>query len=317
MNIALLFSGQTRKIDENIFRKSLQYFIGSNKADIYISTWDDPGISMEHGHGVHQGLRVKSFSVEPYLSKLFHGFQVKAINIESYESWKNNLKENYKDIFLSKKYSFNTKNSLAQLYQIYKSYLLYENNKTIEYDFIIRVRLDSVFLFSFKEQCSNPEKIYNINFGRAYLPNRIYDIFFYGGELSMRKICKTWEKIPQLINDFYENGLDRRDACRLLYLSSRKNNISVESVRYRYVDALRIRRSKYNFLSFVLYCGAIDINHRSIIKWQEFLSNARTIFGLCTTIKAFLLFYIDHNVVRNISRMIIKFFKSQRLNNDI
>jgi hypothetical protein len=317
MNIALLFSGQTRQIDENIFRKSLKNFIGNNTAEIYISTWETPGASMEHGYGKCQDLSTNNFSVRSYLSMLFEGFQIKAINIESYDNWKNNLKDEYKDIFISTEYSVNTKNSLAQLYQIYKSYLLCQNIKTIEYDLIFRVRLDSIFLFSFKEEYLASEKICSINFGRAYFPNRIYDIFFYGSGFAMGGICKTWEKIPLFVNDLHENGLDKRDACRLLYLSAMMNKILVESARYRYADVLRVRRSKYSFLSFVLYCGAIDAKFSSTDKWQEFFRNAMTNFGVFITVKAFLLFYIDHHLLRNIYRLMTNFIKLPRLKNDI
>ena len=81
--------------------------------------------------------------------------------------------------------------------------------------------------------------IYNLNFGRAYYPFRIYDIFFGGSRNSMNFISTIWSQIPSLVKNNFENGLDKRDSRRILYLAVSKNKSKVKNFPSRICDVYR------------------------------------------------------------------------------
>ena len=60
------------------------------------------------------------------------------------------------------------------------------------------------------ESIKKSSNLYTINFGRAFYPNRIYDIFFGGSNKSMSFLNDIWEKLPDLIYDKFDNQLDKR-----------------------------------------------------------------------------------------------------------
>ena len=163
------------------------------------------------------------------------------------------------EINSSKKFNVLTKNSLPQIYQIYKSFCML-GDKYDEYDVIIRLRFDSLFTSEFKPSLISQDTIYNINFGRAYYPQRIYDIFFYGLPSDIKYVFCTWLYLPELIKNPFDNGLDKRDACRLLYLAARKFHKKVESTLVRYTDIYRPRAGVFGYLEWIIFCRFCENN---------------------------------------------------------
>ena len=109
-----------------------------------------------------------------------------------------------------------------------------------EYDLIFRCRFDSIYIHPLElyplKNFLNSTNLYNLNFGRAYYPNRIYDIFFGGSKKSMSFLDKIWISIPQLVENNYSNGQDKRDACRLFFVKEKSNNIKIKSFKTRICD---------------------------------------------------------------------------------
>lgn len=246
-SIALLFSGQFRAIDFELFRKSFALFIGDKfHYDIYIATWDSMGISMNHRE--ENSIIFNDGNVDSYLKEMFDGFNVKRKKIYFYDDWLKNLSSEYKSIQNSEDFTFITKNSLAQLFLIQQSYLLVPSINN--YDFFIRLRFDAIFVFELKEYLDR-SLVYHLNFGKAFYPDRIYDIFIVAPRKYAKYLFETYSKIPELINNGFENGLERRDACRLLYLSvsNLEDPPPVVSLNYRYCDTFRDKMVLIDYLT--------------------------------------------------------------------
>ena len=54
-----------------------------------------------------------------------------------------------------------------------------------------------------------------------------------------------WENIPNLINDDFDNKLDKRDACRIIYVAAKKNYISIDTFETRICDVFRNFKNNY------------------------------------------------------------------------
>ena len=237
LKLAILFSGQVREIDPELFNQGLKLFTQDIDADIYISCWSELGKSMNHKidniHKVDDRIRLEGF-----LTKAFQNQDIKKINIESYENWWNKQSSKVKRIQDDDEFSYITKNSVAQLYKISDSYKMIDN--PADYDVLVRARFDSIFIKPFKDYKKIKKNvIYNINFGKAYYPNRIYDIFFFSTPGRGENVFNCWERLSDYVYSEFNNGLERRDACRLLFNAAKVNLVDVESVDIRFADVYR------------------------------------------------------------------------------
>jgi hypothetical protein len=255
MKIALLFSGQVRNIEKEYFKRSLTNFIGDNECDIYISAWSNSGVSLNHGIKNLKNFE-NNINVEEYLQILFEGFNVKKVLIEDFTLWKKNLSEEYQNIQESEEFSYLTINGLPQLYQIYKSYQIYEDLNE-DYDLVFRVRFDSIFTSTFVESADGKDSINHINFGRAEYSNRIYDIFFYGKPLIVKNIFNTWIYLPTLIKNKNITSMDSRDPCWLLYQCKEKFNIKDNGKINRYTDIYRNPTKIQKYFTYIMYLGLV------------------------------------------------------------
>ena len=246
MKVAFLFSGQLRNVPVGLFRKSLYNLTNNLNYDIYAYLWDETGKSLNHSTK-----EVKNFNTENpkiLMNKLFTGFKLKKVKYDSFKTFLDNLDPQYKEIYNSKKYHFGTINSMPQIYTLSKCFKLI-SQELYNYDLIFRCRFDSFFIHPITlynlEKIKQNNNLYNLNFGRAYYPKRIYDIFFGGSIESMLFLNDIWEKYIELINDNFNNNLDKRDACRIIYLAANKNNIKVSSFDTRICDIFRNFKKNY------------------------------------------------------------------------
>ncbi|MBO6989148.1 MAG: hypothetical protein JJ831_08145 [Prochlorococcus marinus XMU1422] len=250
MKIAFLFSGQLRSIPLNLFRKSLLNLTKDCDYDIYAYLWNEQGKSLNHAQ--YQKKIFQKDKTSDLITKLFSGFKIKNIEYDSFEIFKKKLKKEYKKIFKSKDYDFATVNAIPQIYTIAKSFNLINNLD--DYDLIFRCRLDSLYVHPLKlydlEEIKRSNNLYSLNFGRAYFPERVYDIFFGGSKDSMIFLADIWEKLPYLVENEFDNRLDKRDACRLLYLAANEYDINVQSFETRICDVFR--DFKNNFYEYYL-----------------------------------------------------------------
>jgi hypothetical protein len=279
MKVALLFSGQIRDLDPELFNRGLKLFCRRINAEIYLTFWDEPGISLNHKIS---NLKVKvdnHFDINSYIEKAFNGFKVKKISSESYDQWRTKLNVKYSKILSNDLYSKLTIHSLPQIYQIFKSFNLVSNID--QYDLIFRCRYDLQFVSDFSEKNFKRNTIYNLNFGNAFFPERIYDIFFWGTPKALKAVFNTWQNIPELVNDAFDNNLDKRDPCRLLYLSAINANNNVKSGKIRYCDIFRPpKKTYYEYLVSILHWNLNDQDLKDkIFVRKSFFINARTELG--------------------------------------
>ena len=246
MKIAFLFAGQYRPISKDLLRRSIQNLTKGLDYNIFCYSWDEPGESLDHREDIP---KIESNS-DSYtqISSIFSEFNLKEIYTESYDDFIINLPKNYKKILNSKIYHKGTIFALPQIYTLSKCYQLLATDEN-EYDLIFRCRFDSIYLHPLNlyplKTFLNSSNIYNINFGRAYYPNRIYDIFFGGSKKSMVFLDEIWTNIPQLVENSFNNGQDKRDACRLFFLAAISKNIKIKSFKTRICDIYRPFKDNY------------------------------------------------------------------------
>ena len=246
MKIAFLFAGQYRPLPKELLRHSIKNLTKGIDYDIFCYSWDEPGESLDHREDVPK-IKSDNDSYKQILS-IFSEFNLKEIYTESYEDFVINLPQKHRKIFNSKIYHKGTIFALPQIYTLSKCYKLLENNKD-KYDLIFRCRFDSIYLHPLKiyplRKFLNSSTLYNINFGRAYYPNRIYDIFFGGSKKSMSFLDQMWNNVPQLVENNLNNGQDKRDACRLFFVAAVTNKVKIKSFKTRICDIYRPFKDNY------------------------------------------------------------------------
>ena len=246
MKIAFLFAGQYRPIQKDLIRYSIQNLTEGLDYNIFCYSWDEPGESLDHREDIP---KIKSNNDSfSQISSIFSEFNLKEVCTESYENFVINLPKKHKKILNSRLYHKGTIFALPQIYTLSKCYKLLDNDEN-KYDLIFRCRFDSIYLHPLKiyplRKFLNSSDIYNINFGRAYYPNRIYDIFFGGSKKSMSFLDQIWDNIPQLVENNLNTGQDKRDACRLFYVAAVLNNIKIKSLNTRICDIYRPFKDDY------------------------------------------------------------------------
>ncbi len=246
MKIAFLFAGQYRSIPNDLMEYSLSKLTKGIDYGIFCYSWDEPGESLDHRENIPKTKNANdSFD---QISNVFSNFNLKKICTESYNKFVLNLPKTHKKILNSKIYHKGTIFSLPQIYTLSKCYELLKTDLH-EYDLIFRCRFDSIYIHPLElyplKNFLNSTNLYNLNFGRAYYPNRIYDIFFGGSKKSMSFLDKIWINIPQLVENNYSNGQDKRDACRLFFVAAKSNNIKIKSFKTRICDIYRPFKDNY------------------------------------------------------------------------
>ena len=301
MKVAFLFSGQLRELELDLFRKSLVNLTKDLDYSIFGYTWKEMGKSLNHKNNL-SGIDLVE-NIDEKISFLFKDFNLLDFGYESFRDFKKKLKGEYRDIFYSKEYDFGTVNSLPQIYTLYKSFELLEKSK-LKFDLVFRCRFDSIFIHPIKifplKKILSSGKLFNLNFGRAYYPKRIYDIFFGGSMESMNFISTIWDDTPFLVKNNFDNSLDKRDCCRILFLAASINNINVKSFPSRICDVYRnndLTYSKYLISSHLIN---LRLNKKNILylsfilKWfrQRNLSNIKINFYLIQAILLIPLVYV-------------------------
>lgn len=237
--IAVCISGEMRYFNDPAVVDGYNKFIAPHNPDVFISTWDHIGKSMNHGYTNPSELKTTHLTIKSDISAAYN--DVKLLKIDNYNNWINNIKPDYRHVIHDPHYNPQTVNSCAQLYKIADSINLktsYEKINGFVYDIVVRIRPDNLFVKDFNFTIDN-NTIYNMNFGVAYYPNRIYDILFYGDSLSMNSVAQSYNNFISLIQNSFNNGLCKRDACRLLYLQAVTSKLDIKTIETRLCDVYR------------------------------------------------------------------------------
>ena len=266
MRVAFLFSGQFRSVPYALFRKSIDTLTKDLDYSIFSYCWDEIGNSLNHRNQISKLKKVDN--IDKNIKSYFNGFNLVKSKNESFKEFNLKLQKSHKEILNSKKFHFGTVNSLPQIYTFHKCYgLLEETNE--KFDLVFRCRYDSIFLHQLKqfplEEIFHNNFLYNINFGRAYYPKRIYDVFFGGSINAMNFLSDIWDDLPSLVNSKFNNGLDNRDCCRILYLAAKLRNIKAKSLSSRICDVYR--GDDYAYSKYLINSHLINssLNKKNII----------------------------------------------------
>lgn len=235
--VAILLAGEMRNFDNiELIQKNNEYLFELYNCDIFVSTWDKRGFSPYHG-----SINNKIYSDNKIND--INNYNIKTTNIENYEDWFDNLPDTYKEIYykgLKCGDKLINATIFPQLYKIWDCNRLkteYETQNDFKYDLVIRFRPDMCLVEEIPEEYLNDflnitkelsaNKIYTLNPPKIFYPNRIYDIFFYGDNDSMNKLCNCWLTILDFIHHPFDNNLPIVDACRVLYVCCLFNNLNV------------------------------------------------------------------------------------------
>jgi len=268
MKVAFLFSGQLRQFSNDLFKKSLSNLTKDLDCSIFSYCWEEEGKSLNHQENISETNII--LDIKDRINYIFEDENLVKFGIENFKEFKINLPKKYKEILNSNKYHFGTVNSLPQIYTLHKCYELLEESND-HFDLIFRCRFDSIFIHPFKslplKEMINKKYLFHINFGRAYFPNRVYDIFFGGSPQAMKFLKTIWNDIPMLVNNNYRNGLDKRDCCRLLYIASNLNSVKVKSINSRICDVYRFGNDEYlkYLISSHLISISLNLNNLKIL----------------------------------------------------
>ena len=277
VKIALIFSGQYRDIPQEIFRESLNKFIEGYDYGIFSFSWKEKGISLNHKSKIP--LAEKDLDSKIIIENLFSEFNLVKNESVSFKDFPKLISKKHNSILNSKEHKIGTIHSLPQIYAIHRSYKLLQPFLN-EYDFIFRCRYDSIFIHPISfyeiEKYKDKNYIYTLNFGRAYYPKRIYDVFFGGSKKSMGFLQNIWSFLPNDIESTFNNGLDKRDACRLLYIAAKRENKLIRTFNSRVCDVYREFDSK-QYISYLisshLFSSRININSyrtfKSALIWSQ------------------------------------------------
>ena len=310
MKIAFLFSGQLREVEVELFRKSLLNLTKDLDYTIFAYTWNEVGKSLNHNNNIPEINILEN--IEEKIKFLFKDFNLLDFDYESFSDFKKKINGEHGEIFNSKKYDFGTVNSLPQIYTLNKSFELLEKSK-LKFDLVFRCRFDSIFIHPIKlfplKKIISSRKVFNLNFGRAFYPNRIYDIFFGGSRESMNFISTIWEDIPFLVKNNFDNGLDKRDCCRILYLAASINDIKIKSFPSRICDVYRNNELTYSKYLISSHLVKLRLNQKNILYlafilkwfWQRNLSNIKLTLYLIKALIFIPLVYLKRLKYLNIS----------------
>jgi len=238
--VAVCLSGEMRFFTDELVMNGFETYIQSWNPDIFISTWDHVGISMNHGYISPKDIKEREDTLHLHIQNTYKN--LKAVEIENYNEWIDSISQEDYNIIYSDTFYSRTINSYPQLYKIYKANKLkmdYEKELGFKYDVVLRIRPDNLFIKPLDLNQISSNLIYNINLKGAFYPNRIYDIFFYGGSEEMDVVSDSYRFFKQLLYSPFDNGLCSRDTCRLLYLQAINAGFVCESTKNRPCDVYR------------------------------------------------------------------------------
>lgn len=250
MKIALLICGQMRTFDHPKVLNYLNQLIKKFNCDVFLSTWNNRGISVWSEHALKNQLSVqteeKNKSInEEHLNLIFN---IKKYKIDNYDQFiiekctdemKFLLNQSPDNLYFSKA------TSIPSLYKLYSAYQLldeYEIENNIKYNLVIKTRPDFLHVHNDIEQYFDrtDDTLFHINTGITYCPDRVYEMFLLSSAKNMKIVCDSWLNFNQLVNSNYSLHMSRLDACRLVYSQCVLNNIKTETFNKVLGDILRI-----------------------------------------------------------------------------
>jgi len=250
MKIALLICGQMRTFDHQKVLKYLNQFIEKFNCDVFLSTWNNRGVSVWSEHALKQqefiqnqeknkAISLDHINLIPNIKKYTIDNYEEFINTQCNDEIKSFLNQSPDTLYHSKA------TSIPSLYKLYSAYQLleeYEKENKIKYDIVIKTRPDFLHVHTDIEKYFDriDDTLFHINTGISYCPDRVYEMFFLSSSSIMKTVCESWLNFNQLVGTDYSLHMARLDACRLVYSQCILNNIKIDTFDKVLGDVLRI-----------------------------------------------------------------------------
>jgi hypothetical protein len=256
MRAAILLCGQMRCFDDpNVLQSVRGFFSAFDKCDIFVSTWSNRGVSYDHG-SVRKTGREEDMIEESAIRAAYPDL-VRSVRIHDIRGWEGGLDGERKKVYEEGFDWHGVKikgTSVPQLFTLWDANQQRqqwvreqrESGVVVKYDVVIRCRPDVVFggdrswLESSLMLVPNTITAINCKASRTFWQSRVYDIFFYGDERAMNLLCDAYNMFDFLVVHPFENGLHKRDVCRLLYVQAAMlHSLQVRDLQY---DACKVYR---------------------------------------------------------------------------
>ena len=239
MRVAILYCGQMRTFDHPIPVSTIEQYLTPFNPDIFVATWSNRGISfaIENNHHQEESLTISAELLNAHYPKLITS------SILDFNSWLEKLDPELAKMYVGIKDTWGQPvTAIPWFNQMYIASQLkqqHESTHNFKYDVVLVTRPDIWILGipAFQEMKANT--IYHTNIGRVYWPNRIYANFFYGSSSNIDDLLTAWLDIKTLFQHPFNNGLDYRDPCRLLYIQACNKGINVETMPKYIADPYR------------------------------------------------------------------------------
>lgn len=236
MKAAILLCGQMRTFREpDVLQSLLAFFKQFEACDLFISTWDEQGVSYNHGN-----VQDRPDSQHPISDSLLRSTypDVRGCAIHSLATWETSLSPEYlrmyKEGFVWS--GMQIKGTMVpQLFTLWDANRLrkvHERETRQRYDVVIRCRPDVLMkpdVYRYIDEYVGISAINNPA-TRTFYPHRIYDIFFWGPSRFMDALCDAYNHLEMLEVHAFQNGLHPRDVCRILYVQALVHGIPVRDI---------------------------------------------------------------------------------------
>lgn len=197
MKVAVCISGQLRTY-EKCYDNLRKYILEPLKADVFIQIWDTVGAS-------HKELPSNAYQDKVNENTILDMYKPKKLVIESQpKNAHDNLYGKKVPDILKKIEPLHYKSALSMFYQIKKCNdlaITYSREHKFQYDIIVRVRPDTMFLEKIpenliKKTIQTPNMVYYADYA-IDTRYQVCDKFAFGGEKGMIKYTSVWDKIEE------------------------------------------------------------------------------------------------------------------------
>ena len=172
MKTALCISGELRTFNNpNVIDNLKKYILDDLTPDVFLSVWDHVGMS------IHQEKNFDSISKTFNVQELYNIYgNIKSVNVENLDNWlsspgNDSLKDRYRQWSTHKNSSFDVATTIPHFYKVYDTYKLkkdYETNNNVNYDLVIKMRPDLLFVNYINKEI-RPNTVYHNKIGRAHV----------------------------------------------------------------------------------------------------------------------------------------------------
>ena len=210
MKIALLLCGQIRTLVDPRVLKVQNRFIKKYDADVFVSTWDDVGISLWDLYKNENIYKDKIVSSED-IKKLEN---LRSFEINSFKNFIENTEnedikkrmQNYTNALNEGTSTYDTSKfvtSFPQLFTIHRANNMkkdFEKNNNFIYDLVIKGRPDFLFFSEIDKHLDDANNSLSaINTKEDYWPNRVYDIMYFTNSKNMDKLSDAYLNYEKLV----------------------------------------------------------------------------------------------------------------------